>query len=165
MRTTFLTAIPLLAAMLTTSVVGAATKKFDDQMAPLIEVYLKMQESLAADKFEGVSAMAARFNKQALALDTGPMDGAQKRLFNDLPKKLTDTSAGLVKATTIDNARVAFRELSKPMAMWVSSAKPAGVVVVYCSMYPGSWLQRAGEVRNPYYGAKMLTCGEVVTGK
>jgi hypothetical protein len=46
------------------------------------------------------------------------------------------------------------------MVAWATVAKPAGVEVMYCSMAEGRWLQRTQSVRNPYYGAAMLTCGE-----
>lgn len=31
-------------------------------------------------------------------------------------------------------------------------------------MAKASWVQKRGKVRNPYYGPKMLDCGEVVGG-
>lgn len=34
--------------------------------------------------------------------------------------------------------------------------------VAFCPMAPGSWLQRGPELRNPYYGAQMLRCGELM---
>ena len=61
-------------------------------------------------------------------------------------------------------ARDAFKELSRPMAMWVTMSKPAGVNVVFCSMAKGSWLQTDAKIRNPYYGAKMLSCGQIIGG-
>ncbi len=39
------------------------------------------------------------------------------------------------------------------------------VVHYYCPMVPGGggdWLQSEGELRNPYWGSEMLTCGELV---
>ncbi len=65
----------------------------------------------------------------------------------------------------IDKQRAAFKELSRPLAMWVTMSKPAGINVVFCSMAKGSWLQTDKQIANPYYGAKMLRCGEVVAGK
>jgi hypothetical protein len=50
------------------------------------------------------------------------------------------------------------------MAMWATMSRPEGISVVYCSMAPGSWLQRGTTIANPYYGAGMLRCGEIVAG-
>ena len=33
------------------------------------------------------------------------------------------------------------------------------VVVAYCPMAPGRWLQTESIISNPYYGSEMLTCG------
>ena len=46
--------------------------------------------------------------------------------------------------------------------MWVTMSKPKGLNVAFCSMAKGSWLQSDAKVRNPYHGAKMLRCGEIV---
>jgi len=46
---------------------------------------------------------------------------------------------------------------------YVTTYKLTGqFVVVHCSMAKGSWLQADRSVANPYYGASMLTCGEIV---
>ena len=39
------------------------------------------------------------------------------------------------------------------------STYPAGVRVVYCPMADKPWLTKDKEIRNPYYGASMSTCG------
>ncbi len=59
--------------------------------------------------------------------------------------------------------RKAFNDLSKPLAMWATMVKPVVINVAYCSMKPGSWLQKGEVIRNPYYGASMLKCGEIVS--
>ena len=68
----------------------------------------------------------------------------------------------LSKAPDINAARDAFKQLSQPMAMWATMSHPDGVDVLFCSMAKASWLQKHGEVRNPYYGAASLRCGEVL---
>ena len=45
--------------------------------------------------------------------------------------------------------REAFKELSRPLAMWATMSKPAGLNVVFCSMAKGSWLQRDKTDRQP----------------
>ncbi len=65
-------------------------------------------------------------------------------------------------AKEIVSMRTALVDLSKPMVMWASMSKPSGINVVYCSMNPGSWLQKGSKIRNPYYGSKMLSCGQII---
>ena len=33
------------------------------------------------------------------------------------------------------------------------------IIVAFCPMAPGRWLQKKDVIHNPYYGAKMLKCG------
>jgi hypothetical protein len=70
----------------------------------------------------------------------------------------------MAAAKDIESIRAAFADLSKPMVMWASMSKPSGINVIYCSMKPGSWLQKGAEIHNPYYGAAMPTCGEIISG-
>ncbi|RYF79677.1 MAG: DUF3347 domain-containing protein, partial [Chitinophagaceae bacterium] len=35
------------------------------------------------------------------------------------------------------------------------------IYLQYCPMKNASWLSSAKQIRNPYYGSSMLTCGEV----
>jgi hypothetical protein len=48
--------------------------------------------------------------------------------------------------------------------MWVSMAKPKGKSVMYCPMEKAGWVQDGTVVANPYFGPKMLGCGQKVGG-
>ncbi|MFC1850640.1 hypothetical protein ACFL27_10650 [candidate division CSSED10-310 bacterium] len=71
----------------------------------------------------------------------------------------------LQQAKNIESMREKLKDLSKPFVLWASLTNPAGLFVAYCSMKPGSWLQDQAEISNPYYGSKMLRCGEIVSPK
>jgi hypothetical protein len=65
-------------------------------------------------------------------------------------------------AADLKAARVAFGELSDAV---IAAGKAEGwkdtpeVKVAYCPMAKKSWVQKESEIRNPYYGTAMLTCG------
>jgi hypothetical protein len=72
-------------------------------------------------------------------------------------------AADLGKQTTITDARRAFGEMNDALIRYVKDARTplgAGVRIAYCPMLRKSWLQMDGPLANPYYGAKMLGCGE-----
>lgn len=75
---------------------------------------------------------------------------------------LSEAATALSTATSIEAARDAFYDLSKPLVRWRKAADGDKPVVAYCSMAKRSWLQPEGELGNPYYGQSMLRCGEVV---
>lgn len=76
--------------------------------------------------------------------------------------ELTEAAAALSAATSLDAARDAFYDLSKPLVRWRKAADGDKPVVAYCPMAKRSWLQPEGDLGNPYYGQSMLRCGEVV---
>ena len=138
---------------------GAAT--FDTGMQAILGEYLGVQAALASDSLEGVPAAAKKIAAAAKALSVKAA-GANARDLAALPQELATSASALATARDLAAARQAFKELSRPMVQWASLAKPAGVQVLSCSMAQGKWLQTAQDVRNPYYGASMLRCGEVV---
>lgn len=146
------------------AVAHADTTKFDGQMQPIATQYLKIQEALAADSTEGVAEAAKAIVELAPKLDPKTMTGEHAEHYAALPEKVAAAAKTLAAAKDIAAAREALKALSQPLAMWATMSKPANIDVVFCSMAKGSWLQKAGAVKNPYYGAKMLACGEVVGG-
>ncbi len=143
---------------------GGGAEKFDAAMAPILAEYLKITEALAADKTEGVVRAADRIVKLSVTLDSSLVGGKHAEHYNDVPRKLREAASKLSKAQDIEKMREDLKDLSRPMAMWSGMSKPAGVYTAYCSMAKGSWLQKGKEIANPYYGSKMLRCGDIVGG-
>lgn len=146
------------------SVALAGTEAFDKQMEPILREYLKIPKALAAERTNGVKEAAGKIKRLAARLDPSTVSGEHAGHYQGIAKNLIASADRLAKAADIAAMREALKELSKPMAMWATMSKPKGINVVYCSMAPGSWLQRGTTIANPYYGAKMLRCGEIVSG-
>lgn len=141
-----------------------AASAFDAAMADVLRPYLTIQDALARDTTDGVADAARALGAAAARLDPASVTGEHAGHYAEVPKKLTEAAAALAAAGDLAAARAAFKDLSKPMSMWATMARPAGLDVVYCSMAPGGWVQTTGDIRNPYYGDEMLDCGEVVSG-
>jgi hypothetical protein len=132
-------------AMLLVGQVAAAA----DLPPALIDPYLQVQVALSADQFEGVTSNAAAIEKAATALG------------NDA-RAIVDGSKKLAAAADIKAAREAFGDVSTALAEYAEKTKtPLGpeVRVAYCPMVKKPWLTKDKTIRNPYYGAAMLTCG------
>lgn len=154
-----------LSAFATESAAGeTGVHVFDMGMKPILESYLKAQQALAADSIGGVQTAAKSIATHAAKLDAKSVKGEHAEHYKHLPMKLEKAAKVLNKATTIEATREAFKQLSKPMAAWGTMSKPEGVDVLFCSMAKASWLQKQGDVKNPYLGASMLGCGEIVGG-
>ena len=161
------TATALLAVLWTTFAAAnsyADTTKFDAAMQGLLGPYLSIHKALAADNGKGVGKAAKQIAKLAGKLNAKSVSGKHATHYATLPKKIKETATKLVAAKDLAAQREAFKLLSRPFAMWASMSNPAGISVVFCSMAKGSWLQNEKKIANPYYGKKMLRCGEVVGG-
>ncbi|MFV2072053.1 MAG: hypothetical protein ACC742_05295 [Thermoanaerobaculales bacterium] len=131
--------------------------------------YEAIHASLAGDTIEGVAEHAGEI--QRIARETassfsagtaGVATGDGKECQSLLPE-VEGSAKTLVSATTLENARLAFAELSRPLVRYremVSGERPN---VVFCSMAKKPWLQDSDVITNPYYGSKMLRCGDIVS--
>jgi Cu(I)/Ag(I) efflux system membrane fusion protein len=154
-----------LLALLSPAVALAGTSAFDKGMMPIVAQYELIHQALAGDTSKGVSSAAKKIAKLAAKVSAKSVTGKHAAHYEMLPRKIKAAATKLSKAKGIAKQREAFKELSRPLAMWATMSKPAGINVVFCSMAKGSWLQRQKKIANPYYGAKMLRCGEVVSGQ
>jgi len=120
--------------------------------SPLVDAAVAIQRALSHDTMVGVVAQAKALHDAAGALGA---PGAE----------IAAGAGVLAQQTTIADARRAFGTMSEAI---VASVKNGAVVVGddirvgYCPMVRKSWLQKDGAVANPYYGEKMLTCGELI---
>jgi uncharacterized protein YfiM (DUF2279 family) len=154
-----------LVAVLAASPARADTASFDKAMQPVLTQYLTIHKALSGDTVKGVAKAAKKLASLTKALKPKRVTGKHAKHYATLPAKLKAAAQKVAKAKGIKAQREAYKALSRPMALWATMSKPAGVNVVFCSMAKGSWLQRTKAIRNPYYGAKMLTCGQVIGGK
>jgi len=155
--------IVLTMAMMVLSLSLFADNSFNETMNEITVEYLKIKDTLTNDTTDNVNDNAKAIMVLTKKLDVSNLMGEHKDHFKEIPVKISSAAKDLSKAKDIKSMRKAFNDLSKPMAMWATMIKPSGINVAYCSMTPGSWLQMGKEIRNPYYGASMLKCGEIVS--
>ncbi len=142
------------------------TTAFDAVLAP----YEAIHAALAGDTLDGVAdnaAKIARIARESAASFDAKRAGVPESKASQcqaLLPKVRSAAERLAAATTLDEAREAFGELSRPMVQWRGMAtgtdKPN---VVYCPMARKPWLQESDQVANPYFGSKMLKCGDIVS--
>lgn len=79
---------------------------------------------------------------------------------------LGDVAAGIAATTDVEAQRTLFAAfIGQSEAFFAGSLKSGIVYKQFCPMAFGNkggyWLSDAAEIRNPYFGDKMLTCGTV----
>lgn len=82
-------------------------------------------------------------------------------------KDVYSEALNVASATSLAEQRKTFTTLSKEMAVFVRSneLKEGKIYLGYCPMANGNtggfWLTTSNEIRNPYFGDKMLKCGSI----
>jgi hypothetical protein len=115
----------------------------------VIDPYLKIGAALASDSIEGVTASAGELATAASALGAAAF-------------RIDTAAVELTGAADLQDARAKFGVLSEVIDAYMSNqhlTSPEGVRVAFCPMVLKPWLQKDGDLRNPYYGSQMLTCG------
>lgn len=65
--------------------------------------------------------------------------------------------------TNLEKQRAAFNDVSTTMWKLIKGSDKVSqpVYYQYCPMKKAYWLSKEKEIKNPYYGSSMLTCGKV----
>jgi Cu(I)/Ag(I) efflux system membrane fusion protein len=128
------------------------------------DAYFEIQASLANDSTASpVSVNALISSLDTTLADNAVPDEAQREL-------LVARSAAERLVGQLEDSRVAFRTVSHALIKTMQVARGEktenGVNHFFCPMVPGGggdWLQVTADLKNPYWGAEMLTCGELVS--
>lgn len=104
-----------------------------------IAPYVQMQEALAADNFKA-------------ALESHKTICANKSLYKDCSKNFKN----------IEELRTSFKALSEIYLKDGNKKEMEQFQKASCPMAEAKWIQKKGELANPYYGKSMLTCGEKI---
>ncbi|HEY8379229.1 MAG TPA: hypothetical protein VIK91_22200 [Nannocystis sp.] len=135
---------------------GESSKQAPAAPTSILEPYITIQETLARDSLERLSELSAQVVMAAepLQQEAGVADVV--------------VGAGRVAAHDIETARAGFQKMSAGMITYLKAHpdKRAGYEVVFCSMAFNNkgayWVQKEGEIVNPYHGMMMLRCGDKV---
>ncbi len=136
-------------------------------LAPVYSAYLTAQDALAGDDLAGARAALERMSEAVTKVDMTLAKGEAHGLWMKSAAALERSAGAAAGSEDIKGARVAFRNASNALLALEREVGHEGNDVyaeTHCPMAFGdgaSWLQLGAEVRNPYFGASMLTCGSV----
>lgn len=133
----------------------------------IVKSYLDLKNKLVADDSNGAATngkeLYAIFNK----FDTKSLDATQKKQFSDIVDDAKEHAEHIgANAGKIDHQREHFAMLSKDVHDLIKDFGTSQKLYQdYCPMYDqgksGYWISEVQDIKNPYYGAEMLTCGSV----
>jgi hypothetical protein len=127
------------------------------QLAQLLSLYYNIKDALVAGNSKLASAKSEEFIKFTNGIDYKIIsEGNINTLIKDAGK--------ISVVNEISKQRENFANLSRNMIAVAKAIKltEKPIYQVYCPMKKTYWLSSEKEIKNPYYGSSMLTCGQVV---
>jgi membrane fusion protein, copper/silver efflux system len=139
--------------------------KFLIQLEEVYKSYIRLKNALvqtdAGKAKEAASALRASLGKADMKLLKGAAHDKWMELYSAMEKSVESIASGDIGAQ-----RASFASLSNQLFTTIRTfGIPAGTVYwQYCPMAFNDkgayWLSELKEIRNPYFGDEMLTCGE-----
>lgn len=135
---------------------GSGTNTAPVGKEPMTAPYTAIQETLANDSIDELAKLSARVITAAEPVQDQAGVGD------------VIAGAGRVAAQDIDTARASFEKVSMGLIKYLKQhpAEREGLEVIHCTMAFNNkgayWVQKSGEIINPYHGKMMLHCGDKV---
>jgi Cu(I)/Ag(I) efflux system membrane fusion protein len=144
-------------------------KAFALQLDAFLNEYFAVADALAADKADETQKAAGQAREALGRVDMKLLSGPDHMAWMRSLPALQKAMDGIAGARKITAQREAFATLADDLTALLhlfGTAPERTVYRIHCPMaFKGrgaDWFQKNKETRNPYFGAAMLKCGEIV---
>lgn len=148
---------------------GSAPEGFQVTLGALVRSQFELVEALAGDDPATAREAALAVDEALHGVDAELLEGAEaRRGWNRLAQTMHDALGEVGRSAGLEAQRRHFESFSDALTEAVQDFGIADAGPVYRAMCPmvqgrvGYWLQQDQQVANPYFGASMLRCGEII---
>lgn len=145
----------------------AIPEQFIQQFTQVVEAYFFVTEGFVSSDEKTVRT-ASQHMKEALSnIADASLNKESQDVWKPLQNSMVQTLGSIIAGKDIHEQRNALEELSNDIIAGVEyfGVNKDKVYKAYCPMAAKDqgayWLTEKPEIRNPYYGASMLACGEI----
>ena len=137
----------------------------DAKAEAILKGYFNLKDALVNDDNSKAKELGNTLAQSLKSFDASSYSDSQQNELKDIIEDATE-HAEHIGESDIKHQREHFKTLSKDMTDMVAiTGTSMTIYEQYCPMYDnnkgGAWLSMNDEIRNPYFGDKMLTCGKV----
>lgn len=149
---------------------NAYSPAFTDSFKILLNNYYTLKDAFVKSDTAAIRSASVSFNSVLDGFSFNAVAAKDSLIFETVKDKPADMQTALsliLKESNIEKQRESFEQVSLSVYDLIQTLKPSGIRAYYqyCPMAfndRGSyWLSAADSIMNPYFGKKMLTCGEV----
>lgn len=143
------------------------SKEAKRTLEPLYIAYLEWKDELTNDNFDKAQKKAENMKLALEKVDITLFKGDTHTAWMNAQSQLSNGLQHVMHQSNIKDLRETFRLVSTHMVELTTMFNPfpKTLFVQHCPMANSNkgadWLSTQKEIRNPYFGSSMLTCGEV----
>ncbi|NLD35300.1 MAG: efflux RND transporter periplasmic adaptor subunit [Desulfatiglans sp.] len=140
---------------------------FKEHLSEFVNQYFEIKNSLVKGNFQLTQANARKLETNLNKMEMKLLSKEAHPVWMEHQAKVKENAEQLQQAEEIEKQREIFSLLSNQIIETIETfgTQTETVYVAYCSMALNNrgayWLSEFEEIRNPYFGDAMLTCGEV----
>ena len=133
------------------------------QLNNVLNLYYDVKDALVSSDAATASKKAAALLNAVKGVDAAHLTEDERKAFSPLQEKISFDARHISEVQDIAHQREHFAALSLNMYALAKGVKisSAPVYEEYCPMKKSYWLSKEKDIKNPYYGSQMLTCGKV----
>lgn len=142
-------------------------EEFREQLTAFVQSYLPIKDALVKTDAEATQKTISPAKSNLVKVDMKLLEGKAHDIWMELLRPIQSSLDKIAQTSDVEEQRKHFEALSDNL---IEAVEYFGVVEdtiyrQYCPMafrdQGAYWLSGEKEIRNPYFGDKMLTCGEV----
>ncbi|MEX0966603.1 MAG: efflux RND transporter periplasmic adaptor subunit [Bacteroidia bacterium] len=141
--------------------------EFTVQLTDFVNQYFELKNSLVQSNFKSAQSHTKKLESALNKIDMSLLAEEAHSAWMNHIAELENYTGLILKAKDIEKQREGFAPLSRQLIKAVETfgLKHETVFVAYCPMAIDEkgayWLSEFKEINNPYFGDKMLRCGEI----
>ena len=141
--------------------------KFKTQLTNVYKAQLKLQAAFLATDPAQVKSQAALVSNELNKVDMSLVKGEMHTHWMNIQKSLKEALENMTGSSDIEKQRLAYADFNDALYSAIKMFGSVGETIYYkfCPMARNGngayWLSPDEDIKNPYYGEAMLTCGEV----
>lgn len=142
-------------------------QKAKSALQPLYAAYLDFKNALVADQLAEAKQYGSQLEEAISKVDMSLFKGAAHNAWMEHNRNLKNALQHMQHFNSLEEVRQAFQAVSDGMIALTKAFNPMDqpLYVQHCPMADSNkgadWLSIKAEIKNPYFGEAMLTCGEI----
>ena len=138
-------------------------------LTPILDSYLQLKNALVSDNSQEASEAGQQMLSAFKGFDKSSLTETQKGKFLEIEEATVENAEHILEnATNIGHQREHFENLSIDLNDLITLiGTDKHLYQDFCPMYNDGkgaiWLSETKEIKNPFFGSEMLSCGEIRT--